>query len=125
MESYWPFEKGEAQIWYMKPETFRLYSGLGAHYMLSAGIKMPLLENLNETHVLLGTMSDVNLEGIFSMMQGEFWAPNGKAKDTIFAKGLMHTSMMVGDIIVIKNDIYMVDMVAFHVIENKKEQAHA
>jgi hypothetical protein len=33
-------------------------------------------------------------------MQAELWSPNGEARPLIYAKGLQHTSMSIGDVIV-------------------------
>jgi len=79
------------QVWYMKPDFFR------------AGICGALADarNLAATHVLLCNVeSSDGLAHVFHAMEGEMWSPNGEARELIQSKGLQHTSMSVGDIIV-------------------------
>jgi hypothetical protein len=79
------------QIWYMKPEWFR--DGLVG--------KLPDATNLSATHVHLKDLEiDGTLDGVFRAMQGEIWSPNGEARGLILSKGLQHTSMSVGDVII-------------------------
>lgn len=86
------------QIWYMKPSWFR--DGMVG--------KKPDVANLNATHVHLKDLdieefknfADENLDHIYHQMQGEIWSPNGEACELIRSKGLRHTSMSVGDVIV-------------------------
>jgi hypothetical protein len=87
------------QVWYMKPDWF--ISGTFG--------KKPDPNNISETHVHLKdieveftTPKSViqDLEIIWVRMQGEMWSPNGEARPLIEEKGLRHTSMSVGDLIV-------------------------
>ena len=93
-------------IWYMRPEWFR-QGIMGAE---------PDPKNLEATHVLLKEVEFEDegpvlvpgarvpipdaFERIFHDMQGEHWSPAGEANPLIRAKGLEHTSMSVGDVIV-------------------------
>jgi hypothetical protein len=80
------------QIWYMKPDFFR--DGI-------CGIRLPNHKNLSDTHVMLKMLElDGGLDAVFREMQGEVWSPNGEARELIKSKGLQHTSMSVGDVIV-------------------------
>jgi hypothetical protein len=83
------------QVWYMKPEWFR-EGGFG---------KLPDPANLEATHVLLKSIeveagTPNPREYVFHQMQGEIWSPAGEARALIESKGLQHTSMSVGDVIV-------------------------
>jgi hypothetical protein len=85
------------QIWYMKPEWFR--DGI-------CGAK-PDPANLGASHVHLIEMivpadgDERNpLERIYGAMQGEVWSPNGERRELIASKGLEHTSMSVGDVVI-------------------------
>lgn len=69
--------------------------------------------DLSETHVLLGSIAATNLDLIYSVMQGECWSPNGEANNLIERKGLEHTSMSVGDVIVVNGERHMVDRCGF------------
>ncbi|RBP13068.1 hypothetical protein DFR50_11237 [Roseiarcus fermentans] len=81
-------------IWYMRPEWF----GEGI-----SGAR-PDPKNLEATHVHLKDIHEFAqtspLEAIYRAMQGEVWSPRGEARGLIRSKGLEHTSMSVGDIIV-------------------------
>ena len=87
------------QIWYMRPEWFRE----GVCYA------KPDPKNLEATHILLIDLfvpdadapgKQPALDRIYASMQGEVWSPNGEARGLIREKGLAHTSMSVGDVVV-------------------------
>ena len=86
------------QVWYMRPEWFRE----GICYA------KPDPSNLDATHVHLKDVEVAQgfvdaghaLEHLFHRMQGEVWSPNGEARGLIRSKGLEHTSMSVGDVVV-------------------------
>lgn len=99
------------EIWYMRPNYFAVYQ---------LGGPAPNPKDLEDTHVLLkhldipdGEMT-AQLEDIFHTMQGEVWSPNGEAKPLILSKGLRHTSMSVGDVVVTEDGtVFVVDMIGF------------
>ena len=105
------YENGNTEIWYMKAENFR--DGTMGYKFLRKINKLPDPNNLDRTHILLGKISETNPDSIMHMMQGEMWSPNGEARSLIRAKGLRHTSMTVGDIIVIAGKALMVDDYGF------------
>jgi hypothetical protein len=86
----------------MKPEFFR--DGICG--------KRPDPTKLDATHVHLMDLElpggEVQLERVFHHMQGEMWSPNGEARPLIEAKGLQHTSMSVGDVVVMPRGAVMV-----------------
>lgn len=89
----------ETQIWYMRPEHFR-DGNMGFNYCKSKGC-LPDQKNLSATHVLLKTsQAQSDPDQIFALMQGENWSPKGEANDLIRSKGLQHTSMSIGDVLV-------------------------
>ena len=96
-------------IWYMKPDWFRE----GVCYA------KPDKANLEATHVHLmdveraDEVTEASLDGIWIDMQGERWSPNGEARGLIKAKGLRHTSMSVGDVIVADGETYLCASVGF------------
>jgi hypothetical protein len=79
------------QVWYMRTEFF----GDGI-----LGTKLPNAADLGATHVHLKDIDADGLDRAFCEMQGEIWSPNGEARDLIESKGLAHTSMCVGDVLV-------------------------
>jgi hypothetical protein len=93
--------EGDIEVWYYKQEVARDASLAGYG---DASWK-PDPTNLEATHVHLGTVGwEGNIDyagGIFTHMQGEVWSPLGEARSLIESKGLTHTSMSIGDVIVI------------------------
>lgn len=78
------------QVWYMKPDFFR--NGITG--------TTPDPKNLAHTHVHLKDVDADGINAVYTAMQGEVWSPNGEARELIQSKGLQHTSMSVGDVIV-------------------------
>ena len=74
------------QIWYAKPEAF--------------GNMLTSANDLSATHVHLTDIEAHGLDAAWCAMQGEIWSPNGEARELIQSKGLQHTSMSVGDVII-------------------------
>jgi len=111
MKKFWPFQNGNTEIWYQKPEFFR-DGVMGVKWLKKQGM-MPTKKTLSETHVCLGTMRETNLETIFAMMQGERWSPNGESRSTILDNGLKHTSMVTGDVIVVDGQAHIADWMGF------------
>lgn len=60
-------------------------------------------DNLDKTHALVGAVDDDDLERIFEQLNFGW----GDARQLICGKGLRHTSMSVGDIIVMDNKVWM------------------
>jgi hypothetical protein len=100
-------------IWYMKPEWF--VKGIMG--------EKPDPKDLEKTHVsLLDLEKDiVDLDQIYKHMQAENWSPHGEARPLIENRGLNHTSMSVGDVIVVNNDdIYVVTDFGFTGLGSRK-----
>lgn len=110
-ENSWPFKPGNTEIWYSNKDNFRDMVG-GYSYNLQ-NETLPDPNNLSETHTLLGTTSETDLNKIFRDMQGENWSPNGSNTDYIKGTNISHMSMSVGDIIKIGDKVNMVDMIGF------------
>lgn len=87
-------EKGEYGIFYVKPAFHREYN------FRREGMSGWMKEMLEETHENLGWIDAEDHTKIFHKMQGFNWSPNGEARNIIESKGLHHTSMSVGDVIV-------------------------
>jgi len=103
-------EPGTTEIWFAKTEFFfkalRDLSGLKRRGLL------PTLETLEETHAKLGEV-DLTLENVFMNMQGHIWSPWGEARYIIRSAGTSHTSMSVGDVIVVDGVAHIVDILGF------------
>ena len=98
------------RVFYMRPDWFR--TGIG-------GKVMPDPANLAATHVELMTfgMADDGkgqlLNNVYRNMQGEVWSPHGEARELIKSKGLDHTSMSMGDVIVVDGEVHVVARFGF------------
>lgn len=57
------------------------------------------INGLSKTHIELKTIEAHDIDHVFGLMQGEFWSPNGEARELIESKGLDHTSMSVNDVV--------------------------
>ena len=111
------------QVWYAKPEYAR-DAMMGYDWLAEKGL-LPDPKNLEATHVLLGTVQAIRAEDVFSLMQGESWSPNGEAREMIQAKGLWHTSMSVGDLMVRLHRVHLVDRFGFRHIGTTPGEAEA
>lgn len=91
----------EVEVWYMNQGFFA--DGI-------MGNSGPVnVNDLTKTHILLGTIGATlrartdMIDDLFGLLQGERWSPKGEARELILDKGLLHTSMSVGDIIRFKD----------------------
>ena len=83
---------GPVQIWYTKGEHFFRFNSRSA---------IPAMDTLEDTHSMIGSIIETDKDEIFGMLQGETWSPRGEAWSLIDELGVAHTSMSVGDVIVI------------------------
>jgi len=107
---------GSTSIWFSKTPSFKA---------------VPFdvdLTRLNKTHVLVGTIKSKDLDEVWGMMQGDFWSPEGQANTMINKLGLRHTSMSVGDIIAIDDqmgDTHMVTGAGFLKLSPRADESKA
>jgi len=113
------YKKGRTEIWFMTKEGWHKYSVGRSRDGVDPSVKDP--GNLG-THKLLGSISATDKEQIFMAMQGEMWSPQAQARNLILGKGLVHTSMSVGDVIKIGNRAWMVDMRGFRELGKGKTE---
>ena len=100
---------GKTEIWYTTPESFRDL-GMGLEFVAeNFPEEYPEPLNLSKTHIMLGRIKCMDKNHIFHIMQGEQWSPEGEARKLIKRLGLHHTSMSVGDIVVIRGSAWFVD----------------
>lgn len=111
------YEPGPTEVWYWKDDMGRDMM-MGKNFLIKYN-KMPDPANLAATHVKLGSVKETNPEKVFHMMQGEMWSPEGQARDFIQASGTGHTSMSVGDIVVVNGKAQMVDRFGFTPIDSE------
>jgi len=120
------FQAGdEVEIWYMRPAFFPEgimgnsnsvdNSDLSKTHILLGSISPTLVSNggarIELVHPLpsfaewssSGEAKEMLADRLFVLLQGEKWSPKGEAKELILDKGLLHTSMSVGDVIRFKN----------------------
>lgn len=111
VESSANFTKGNTEIWYMKP-SFTRDGLMGVEWLEEHG-QMPDVMHLTDTHKHLGSIRETNMDKIYHLMQGDVWSPRGQARTLIQRSGLNHTSMSVGDIVVVHGETFIVDNIGF------------
>lgn len=109
-------------IWYMNANTMsQLMMAVTLYGVAGISEKMPSLalprnlDTLQQSHRLLGCIAGRGhtLSTLFGLMQGEHWSPQGEANGLLTSKGVAHTSMSCGDVIVDNGEIWMVDRDGF------------
>jgi hypothetical protein len=99
------------QLWYMKPSFLRDVVGTS-----------PDPNNLSATHVHLKDIEADSQEDALSRMRAENWSPNGEALDLLKSKGLQHTTMTIGDVLVDESDaVYLVTGIGFSLPRKHEE----
>jgi hypothetical protein len=98
---------GNTGIWYAK-DSFTRDSFMGYSWLEKNNL-LPDPKRLQEKYVFLGRIHATNPNEIYKMMQGHNWSPDGEANIMLRRKSIGHTSMSVGDIIVIGNKTMMAD----------------
>lgn len=107
------FLSGKTQIWYYK-RSEALDFGMGSFGLERSG-NWPSVDNLSLTHVFIGYVNESNPSKILGMMQGEYWSPDGEASTLPALRMAGHTSMSIGDIIVLPSGkTMMADMTGFY-----------
>lgn len=108
------YGSGRTTIFYFNQGLFSKFSRGTRGLDLSA-----VLADLENTHTRIGRVNETNLSEIFNMMQGEVWSPNGEASTMPAMSKTGHTSMSVGDVIMLPNGTtYMVDFSGFTNLED-------
>ena len=99
------------QVWYMKPSFLRGIVG-----------NSPDPNNLSATHVHLKDIEADDREDALYRMRADIWSPNGEAIDLIQSKGLEHTTMTIGDVLVDESDaVYLVTAIGFSWLPKHEE----
>ena len=99
------------QVWYMKPSFFRGIVG-----------NNPDPNDLSASHVHLKDIEAENQEDALSRMRAENWSPNDQALDLLQSKGLQHTTMTIGDVLVDESDaVYLVTGIGFSLLPKHEE----
>jgi hypothetical protein len=99
---------GDTQIWYKTKSQWREPRPVQP-------------ATLGQTHILLGTIACKDPEKIFVLLQGEVWSPSGEAREMIRGKGLNHTSMSVGDVVVVDGRVLEVANTGFEFRGNETD----
>lgn len=116
------YGKGSTEVWYGKDNAMRDLM-MGSSFLLRHGIALPDPENLPATHVFMGKVAVTHPDEVFGMMQGEVWSPEGQARS--MAQKVGHTSMSVGDIVVVAGKPLMVDNHGFFDLQKQSKKAWA
>jgi len=96
---------GETEVWYRREHAGALF-----------GVDDPNTDDLNATHALMGKIVGTDPEELFIALQGEKWSPRGEANNMIWKNGAGHTSMSVGDVLVIAEQVHIVRSCGFKVL---------
>ena len=108
------YGSGSTQIFYFNKGLFSKFSRGTRGLDLNA-----VLADLDNTHTRIGRVNETDLSEIFNMMQGEVWSPNGEANTMPAMSKTGHTSMSMGDVIMLPNgSAYMVDFSGFTNLED-------
>lgn len=115
------YRKGRTEIWYRNKKGWKQFPH-GAVLSKKKGDPLPTAKDPGSlgTHVLLGKISTTNKGEAWEAMQGDFWSPEGEARTLIRKKGLVHTSMSVGDIVKIGNKAWMVEGMGFELLPDSE-----
>jgi hypothetical protein len=63
-----------------------------------------------------------NREDVLSRMRADIWSPKGEALDLLQSKGLAHTTMTIGDVLVDEDDaVYLVTAIGFSLLAKHEE----
>jgi len=118
-------EPGETEIWYEKGINFdswdfreKMYndSTTEEEYLNRYGERINP-KNLKNTHALLGTIKETEPEKIFHLLNT--WGNGEETNSFLQNKRVGHTSMSVGDIIKIGDEVFFVDDIGFKNITNE------
>ena len=93
---------GNTQVYYVNPQ------GPGSRDLRFFGPSKVDARHIDQDYVLLGRVASVDPEEIFTALQGEIWSPKGEARDLIRGLHLDHTSMSVGDMVVLPGAVPLV-----------------
>lgn len=113
------FAPGTTEIWYRlnskSPRT-------GTDDIPFFKPKKPRLSELSQSHVLIGSVAESNFVTLFHMMQAEMWQPMGSppgspARLFLQARGAEHSSMSVGDCIVMQGRGWMCKSVGWEPLD--------
>ncbi|MFZ3397283.1 hypothetical protein LCS82_07560 [Vibrio harveyi] len=105
----------EVKVLYVKTEnpTTRLNLSMGHSFAKERGIVFDK-SFVDETYEELGVIqTNSDKEELFHALQAMNYSPKGEARELISSKGLSHTSMSVGDILVINGAYNFVDLFGF------------
>jgi hypothetical protein len=97
----------------MKTEFFS--NGVMGYESLREKSLLPDLKRLTKTHVFVNLLEARNPEDVYFKMQGESWSPTSDARVFVASKGVLHTTMSVGDIAVDYNSRagFILDQIGF------------
>jgi len=96
---------GDTEVWYANS---RRYLKDGYESCKEDGL-LPDPADLGVTHTLLGRVFSKDPHEILRDLQGEVWNPSKEGREIIKERGVSHTGMSVGDILVIDGKVLFLD----------------
>jgi hypothetical protein len=100
-------------VYYMKSDFFG--EGVKGYAWLKKRNLVPDPAALTKSHVFLKLIEAHSPEDAYFRMQGDNWSATGEARELIASKGVRHTSMSVGDIVIDQDSrvAYILDRMGF------------
>ncbi len=103
---------GPVQIWFSHSLCIPKFLMVG---------EMPTIEDMERTHVLVGSIIETDKAEIFRILQGPNWSPRGEA-DKMIANLGTHRSISIGDIIVTGDEYWTVTRSGFELLNNPGDE---
>jgi hypothetical protein len=79
-------------------KRFKVFYAKTPIWMLNDKLPLTVADVNGPLFAMVCRIDVLDLQHVFSEMQGEVWSPNGEAMKLITGLGLSHTSMSVGDV---------------------------
>jgi len=110
------YPRGNIEIWYWRNPEDNVSGKLWCMEVMKGNF--PTAQDIRNDYSKVGSIEATNEEDIYIKMQGEVWSPHGEARELINRLGLSHTSMSVGDVIIINpsREAFVVDLYGFTAI---------
>ena len=99
------YRPGDTEIWYLR-------TGTTANNVSA--------DTLYQTHVMIGTVSEIDPEAVLSMMQSENWDPDNRSSEMLDELNVDHASMSTGDVIVTEKSAYIITNDGFTELDTKQ-----
>jgi hypothetical protein len=112
-------ETGPVAVWYMKPSCFRDFI-LGSQGCKDMNIPLPDPKDLSKTHALIGRFEGVTSpDDLFAATNAPDADPIEGFDAAVKKADVWHTSLSIGDVVVMDGKTFMCDMLGWLNLEAK------